>query len=186
NIKNLDYAGAENDHEQAGHDEQHGREEDLGGSLLGRLLGVLEAFLAQALAMDAERLDQAGAEALGLNNHRGQGADFFQAGAGAELPQGFAGRAAEMNLALDNAQLVGEDRVGGAQLVGHAAEGGGKTQASFQADHQHVEGVGKSAAKTCLPPLGFAVEPEARADQPGDAAAAAQEQAVGKRHQPDD
>src|SRR5207244_3923301 len=100
--------------------------------------------------------------------------------------QGFAGRAPQMNLALDNAQLVGQERVGGAQLIRYAAQAGGEAQAALQADHEDVKGVGKSAAKTRLPPLRSPVEPEAWADQATDAAAAAKEQAVGKRHQSHD
>ena len=69
--------------------------------------------------MDAERLDQAGAEPLGLGDDRGQAADLLQVGARAPICWSASpGGSAELDLALDDVQLGRQDGVGRPQLVG--------------------------------------------------------------------
>ena len=126
-------------------------------------------------------LDEAGAEAVGLDDDRGQAADFLQVGALGQVPERLSGRKTELDLALDDVQLVGQERVGCPQVFGHVAECRGQAQSPLQADHHHIEGVGKGPAKTHLTGGLPVVEPEARADHSGRAQDRADEHTAGER-----
>ena len=78
----------------------------LSGALFGLLLGALEPAQPHAVRVHAQRVGQAGAEALGLDQHRDQRAHLGDAGALGERAQRIGGALARARLEVGELELA--------------------------------------------------------------------------------
>ena len=78
---------------------------------------------------DAQRLRDAGAELVGLDQHRHERAQVVDAGAVGEVAQRFGARLAGAQFEVDEAQLVGELRIGEGELGADALAAPGRARA---------------------------------------------------------
>ena len=160
----------------------HQREHHLDAGLRRRFLGALAALGPQRLRVDPQRLRDAGAELVGLDQHRDERAEVVDAGAVGEIAQRLGARLAGAQLEVDQPQLVGELGIGERQLGADALQRLVEPEAGFDADHQQVEHVGERQADPVRPALG-----DPREHHPGqdvaEAEAAEREQDVGLDHE---
>ena len=94
----LQHRGAEQHHEQGGEDKENQREEQFRGNLRCIFFNDLAPPRAQLLGLDAQRQTDACTEAVGLDQHLGQGVDIFHTHAQGEVAQHFFLRAAGAHL----------------------------------------------------------------------------------------
>ena len=93
--------------------------------------------------MHAQRLRNAGAEALGLNDHRDEAVHFFHAGAQRQVAQGTLARRTGAQLQVHQAHLVAQHLALVNHVVGHAIERRLGAQPGLHAHRHEVECIGK-------------------------------------------
>ena len=135
-------------------DAEDQREHHLDAGLGRRFFSALPALGAQRLGVHAQRLRDAGAELVGLNQHRDERRDIVDAGAVGEIAQRVGARLAGAQLEVDQPQLVGQILVRERQLFADALQRLVEAEARFDADHEQVERVGQRQPDPMLPLLG--------------------------------
>ena len=102
-------------------DAEHQREHHLHAGLRGRFLRPLPALRPQRLRVHAQRLRHAGAELIGLNEHRRQRHHVFEPGPIAQVAQRLGARLAGAQLDVHQLELVGQVGIGEGELVARRA-----------------------------------------------------------------
>ena len=119
------------------------REDHLDAGLRRRFFGALAALGPQRLGVHAQRLRDARAELVGLNQHRDERAEVVDAGAIGEVAQRLGAGLAGAQLEVDEPQLVGEIRIRERQLAADALQRLIEAEPGFDADDQQVERIGE-------------------------------------------
>src|SRR5215472_2739972 len=127
---------AQNDYHQGRKDEKDQSGNHFHANLCSHLLRPLTALSSQIIGMNPQRLSNAGAKPLGLNQHGHQCLDVFQARSATQLAQGFDARLTDSHLQIHKLKFVAELGMRNPQFLGYAHQCLIEAKASLDADHQ--------------------------------------------------
>ena len=122
--------------------------------------------------MRPQRLGDAGAQLVGLDEHGGQRIDVLDSGATGQTTQRVAARQTGPDLLVGQKEFVAERGAGDGDLLAHPLHAGVQSESRLHADDQEVQRVREGALDLTPPVLALEIEPEGRdveADQRRDA-----------------
>src|SRR5579884_3140928 len=161
NADQLNSRGPDAYDEHRGKHEQHEHGDHFDGRFCGLFFGALAALGAQRIGVNAERLGNAGTEAVGLHQHRNQGPNVVNARAVGQVAQSFGAGLSGSHLQVHQAEFFAEFFVRVLQIFTDALHGLIERQSGFDADDSQVEGIGQ-----CQPDFQLTFSDDALEDEP--------------------
>ena len=143
----------------AGKQAEHQRKHELDADLAGPFLRPLTTFRARHLGMRSQRLRDAGAEPVGLHQHRDERANIVDLGARREILERLDSRLAGAHLGRDEPQLFRERRIRDLQLVARLHDRLVDARACLDAHDHQIERIGKPVPNLLLAERGLPAEP---------------------------
>ena len=128
------------------------------GSLRGQFLGLLIALGPHGIGVHPQGLGHAGAEAVRLDEQRGEAPHLLHVRAHAQVSQGLDAGFPGPQLQVEDPELVADHAAAHADLLGHAVDGGIDPHARLDADDKQVEGVGETHDDLLFPPADHQLE----------------------------
>ena len=142
-MQHAQHAGHQRDHEQHRQDEDHDREQHLDSGFADGGFGAETAARAERIGVDFQRLRQAGAEALALDDHRGERLDVFDAGAADQLLEGLAALLPGAHLHDYRIEFVREFGIDVLHFFADAKHGLIEREAGAEHDAEQIDGIGQ-------------------------------------------
>src|SRR5262249_50211191 len=120
------------------------------GGLGTHLLSALTPLDAQLVGEDAQGLSNAGAKAIGLDEHGYERLDVFEPSTSRQFAQRVDASLANAHLEIHELQLVAELRVSDPEFLGHLHNRLIQAETGLDADDEQIETVRKAATKLVL------------------------------------
>src|SRR5262249_54555143 len=112
-----EHSGTQNHHHQSREDEKHQRRHHFYSGLSAHFFGALTTLDTQVVGENAQRLSDASAEAVRLNQHGHQRFDVFKTGTTAKFAKGVEAGLADAHLEVDELEFFAELGVRDADLL---------------------------------------------------------------------
>src|SRR5688572_6563015 len=139
----ADDGRSENDYVKRREQEEDQGEDQLDADLCGTFLGGLPALGPGGFGVDAQRLRNAGAELVSLQEHSHECLDVIHLGARGEVLESLRARLTGADLSGDEPKLVSQLRVCQPELVGRLDDRLVQTATGLDADDEEVERIGE-------------------------------------------
>src|SRR5882762_7072631 len=146
----LDDRGTDSHEDDGRQNEHHQGRNHFNRRFRSLLFGALAALGAERIGVHAERLGNAGTEAVGLDESGDQGANIVNAGADHQIAEGLGARLSGTHLKIDQMKLVAKIGVGIMQIAPDAHHGLIEGESGFDAYHGEIEGVSQTQADALL------------------------------------
>ena len=149
------HRGSEDDDVERRKQEQHEREHELHTEFSRALLGILAALGSRRVGVRAQRLGQAGAELVGLDQQRDQRLHVVHFRSRGKVLERLDAWLAGADFRRNQPQLIGERRVADAELVRCLDDRLVQPAACLDADNEEIECVREPFANLTLAQLDF-------------------------------
>src|SRR5579863_840353 len=150
-LYHLEYPRSSHHDQHGGQDTEKNRKNQLYAHFGGALLGLLAAPHSHEFRMGAQGISNAGAEAVGLNQHRHQFSKFRLCGPLRQIVERFRAAFAAADLKVGQLHLLADVGMRLHQLGRHILHGLVQSETSFDAHHHQIQGIGKPEANALLP-----------------------------------
>src|SRR5216683_1210399 len=138
-------------HEDDGRQNEHHQGRDhFNRSFRSLFFGALAPLGAEGVGVHAERLGNAGTEAVGLDESGDQGTNIVNPGADHQIAEGLGARLSGTHLKIDQMKLVAKIGVGIMQIAADAHHGLIEGESGFDAYNCEIEGVSQTQADALL------------------------------------
>src|ERR1700736_4375344 len=146
----LNDRGTDSHEDDGRQNEHHQGRNHFNRSFRSLLFGALAALGAERIGVHAERLGNAGTEAVGLDESGDQGTNIVNAGADHQIAEGLGARLSGTHLKIDQMKLVAKIGVGMMQIAADAHHGLIEGKSGFDAYHCEIEGVRQTQTDALL------------------------------------
>src|SRR5712664_1886260 len=150
-LYHLEYSRSSHHDQHGGQDTEKNRKDQLHPYFSSTLLGFLAAPHSHELRMGAQRIRNAGAEAVGLNEHRHQLSQFRLSGPLRQVVERLRAAFAAADFKVSHLHLLADVGMSFHQLGRYVLHRLVQSETCFHAHHHQIQGVGKSEANALLP-----------------------------------
>src|SRR3984893_11326456 len=162
----LNNRGTDSHEDDGRQNEHHQGRDHLNRSFRSLLFGALAALGTERVGVHAQRLGNAGTEAVGLDEGGDQGANIVNPGADHQIAEGLGARLSGTHLKIDQMKLVAQIGVGIMQIAADAHHGLIEGESGFDAYDCEIEGVSQTEANALLAIFNHAFQGKTRDEKP--------------------